>query len=325
VPSAARNSTRSAAGAVADACGEVPTPEIVAYNIGRLRAIGYLGRFDGYLRQIGLTEDERAEVPAASGDRIAQLALAAGERRGWLAAPTAHLDAVDCALTLVVGEDAGTTVDVKPVDPEALLDRYAALERDVRVYVGVDPHRPASLARALALRDHPASAGIAVSPFMAEISPDHGAYRPVFDAIAEHDLVVWIHASAHFRPSVPYDIGHPRHIDRVLIRHPRLRAIIGHAGWPWVDEACIVAVRHANVSLEFSTFPPRLLRTPGWSLEPLIANRDALAGRIFFGSGQTSDAARMERLLGEIDDLGLGDHDGVWRGAGLVGWLELAA
>lgn len=322
VPSGAATGTPRAAGAVADACGEVPTPELVAYNIARLRAIGYLERFGGYLRQVGLSDDERAEVPYAGEARLLELARLAGERRGWLAAPTRHLEAVGCALTLIVGEDAATTVDATPVGPQAVLDAYAALDHDVRVFVGVDPHRPASLARALALRDHPASAGIAVSPFMAEIAADDPAYQPVFDAIAEHDLAVWIHASAHFRPTVAYDIGHPRHIDRVLIRHPRLRAIIGHAGWPWVDEACIVAVRHENVAIELSTFPPRLLRTPGWSLEPLIANRDALARRIFFGSGQTSDPARMARLLAELDDLGLGEHTAAWRGDGLLSWME---
>ena len=310
---------------VADACGEAPLPDLVRYNLERLRAIGYLSRFGGYARQLGLSEGEIAELPTASSRRIGDIAKAAGDRSGWLANPESHLAAVGCGLVLVVGEDGGDSLGATPPDPAWILDAYAILKADIRLLVGIDPHRPESLDRALALSGHPRFGGLALSPFLAGMRLDDEGYAPSLAAAADRDLVVWVHCSAHFRPGIPYDIGHPRHLDGALARWPGLRLLFGHAGWPWTDEACIVALRHGGTALEHSTFPPSLLADPGWSLSALLSQRSALRGRIFFGSGGASSPRRMARLVAELDQLALGEDLARWRGAGLSTWLNGSA
>ncbi|MBV9749221.1 MAG: amidohydrolase family protein [Acetobacteraceae bacterium] len=309
----------------ADACGEVPLPEIVAFGLNRLRAISYLARFGAHLRQLGLTQDEVISLQTATVEQTARLAAVAGARAGWLADPEAHLRVSGCTLMAVVGEDAGSTIDIPFLDQEALLERFASLQHDVRLWIGIDPHRPGSVDTALALLQHPRACGAALSPFMAGTELDSEPYATVLRALADRNVPIWVHCSAHFDPRVSYDIGHPRHIDAALRRHPGLRLVIGHAGWPWTDEACIVAIRHPSVALEFSTFPPSLLPQPGWSLTPLLAQRGALTGRIFFGSGGVSAPKRLLRLLAQLEALDLGDDLPAWRGAGLRRWLRLDA
>lgn len=305
----------------ADACGEAPTLDVAVYNVERLRAIGYLSRFGGYLSQLGLTDDEKSEIPAASRQEIATIVERAGSRAGWLADPERHFLANNCRLALVVGERPQPSLAITPVDPAAQLDHFAAMKTDVRLFVGADPGDPDGFLRDLALVEHPNFAGFALSPFMSGQALDAGAFDPILRTITEKGIAVWVHASAHFRSDVTYEISHPRHLDAALMRYPGMRLIFGHGGWPWTQEACIVALRHPSTALEFSTFPPALLKKPGWSLAPLLANKSSLRGRIFFGSGATSSATHMKNLLDQLDALELGKDLEGWRGASLLRWF----
>lgn len=306
---------------LADACGEVPLPEIVRYNTERHARIGYLERFASYFRQLGFTAGEHRQLSDLDTRGRGALIDRVGERTGWLARPDAHLLEAGCRLTLVVGEDLPPGFGVEPLEPARILDRYAALQADVRLFIGVDPSAPASLARALSLAGHPRAAGLAVSPYLAGVPVDDAAFDATLRAAAEHDLPLWVHGCAHFRRDVPYDIEHPRHLDAVLLRYPALRLMVGHAGWPWTADACIVALRHPGVVLEFATFPPSLLRDPAWSLAPLYAQRDALRGRVCFGSGATSSPQRFARLVQQLDEIELGEHRDDWRGGAVMRWL----
>ncbi|HYF20374.1 MAG TPA: amidohydrolase family protein [Ramlibacter sp.] len=309
-------------GVLADACGEVPLPEIVRYNTERHARVGYLERFASYFRQLGFTAEEHRQLAALDAAGRAALMDRVGERQGWLAQPDVHLQAAGCQLTLVVGEDLPAGFGVEPVEPERILERYAALKADVRLFIGIDPASPSSLSRALSLASHPRAAGLAVSPWLAGAPVDDAAFDATLRAALEQDLPLWVHACAHYRPDVAYDIEHPRQIDAAMRRYPQLRLMIGHAGWPWTADACVVALRYPNVVLEFATFPPALLRDPGWSLTPLYAQREALRGRVCFGSGATSSPQRFARLVQQLDEVELGDHLPDWRGGALLQWLR---
>ena len=309
----------------ADACGEIPIPEVIVYNIRRLRSIGYLSRFGHYLTQVGLRAEEIAGLADMSFREIEYAVESAGERTGWRADPEAHLIANGCKLLLVVGERPSAIADLTPLDPAKQLTRLESTTTDIRLFVGADPGDIGSFHRDLELASHSRFAGFALSPFMSGLPVDHPDYAPILKVIADRGLAVWVHSSAHFRPDVCYDIAHPRHMDAILIRYPGLRAIFGHAGWPWTIEACIVALRHGSTALEFSTFPPSLIGKPGFALSPLIANAKSLKGRIFFGSGATFSSKRMGRLLSDLDLLAETEGVADWRGEALTTWMRRAA
>jgi predicted TIM-barrel fold metal-dependent hydrolase len=309
-------------GVVADSCAEIPTPRIVTYNIMRLRRVGYLPKFDGYLRQLSFTKEERATVTSAGDTELLNLVQSVADRERWGAEPDAHLAATGCSLATVASDSAESTIGIAPLDPVYLLDLYASLMSDVRLFLGIDPGRPSTLAQALELQDHPAFAGVAVMPYLAEVPLSDPAYAPVLSAAASGGVRVWAHTASHFRLDVAYDISHPRHVDTVLMRYPDLRLLIGHAGWPWVADACAVASRFPRVAIEFSTFPPGVLADPGWSLTPLLARRKEFRGRVFFGSGAVSAIDPFMARLQQLEDLPLGDQHDDWRGAGFLRWMS---
>jgi hypothetical protein len=191
----------------------------------------------------------------------------------------------------------------------------------VRLLIGVDPGLPATLDHALGFCDHPAFGGLALNPMLAGVPIDSSGFAPALRAADERGLVVSVHSSSHFRRDLAYDVNHPSHADAVLRRHPSLRLLLGHAGWPFVSEYCAVAARFPNVAFELSTFPPRLVEDPGWSLKPLLSQARELHGRVFFGSGQVSSPSAFLERLAQIDALPLGDQHNAWRGAGFVRWM----
>lgn len=67
------------------------------------------------------------------------------------------------------------------------------------------------------------------------------------------------------------DDGHPRHIDRVAARFPKLRILAARPAYPWQDEMIAVLVHKANVSYELH----------GWSARRFDANlKKEIRGRM---------------------------------------------
>lgn len=71
---------------------------------------------------------------------------------------------------------------------------------------------------------------------------------PLYEKCLEHDMVFFPQTSGPWGGK-SIDYAHPRHIDQVAEDFPQLRIIAGHACYPYVREAIIVASRHDNVFL----------------------------------------------------------------------------
>jgi uncharacterized protein len=71
---------------------------------------------------------------------------------------------------------------------------------------------------------------------------------PFYERCLEHDMVLFPQTSGPWGGK-SIDYAHPRHIDQLAEDFPALRIIAGHACYPYVREAIIVASRHENVFL----------------------------------------------------------------------------
>ena len=69
---------------------------------------------------------------------------------------------------------------------------------------------------------------------------------PIYEKCLELDMVLFPQTSGPWGGK-SIDYAHPRHIDQVAEDFPGLRIIAGHACYPYVREAIIVASRHENV------------------------------------------------------------------------------
>jgi uncharacterized protein len=94
--------------------------------------------------------------------------------------------------------------------------------------------------------------------------------------------------------------AHPSHIDDLAADFPKLRILMAHPGWPWVEETTAVVLHKGNVYWEMSGWAPK--HFPG-NLKVDIRGR--LQDKIMFGSDYPS--LPYERILREWSELGYSD------------------
>ena len=109
------------------------------------------------------------------------------------------------------------------------------------------------------------------------IAPDDERLEPYFALAEEFDVPVAIHvgigppAAAYPESPVPVKspnfraaAGRPFLLERVLLKHKRLRLSIMHAGWPLVDETISLLYHHPNVYVDVGVLqwaiPPQAFR-----------------------------------------------------------------
>ncbi|UNX56603.1 amidohydrolase family protein (plasmid) [Georgenia sp. TF02-10] len=127
--------------------------------------------------------------------------------------------------------------------------------------------------------------GLSVIPFLDRVDPSDAVHDPLWRFAVDRGLPVWIHSGQNFSSAAPMTISAPQVIDRIALRHPELKIVLGHGGWPWIPEAVALLQRHPNVYLEFSSHHPETMAQPGSGWEPLFLHGSrSLKHRVMFGS-----------------------------------------
>jgi predicted TIM-barrel fold metal-dependent hydrolase len=89
------------------------------------------------------------------------------------------------------------------------------------------------------------------------IEPDDPRFEPYLAVAEELDLPVHVHVGPG-PPGAPY-LGFPEYrarlhspllLEEPLMRHPRLRLYVGHAGWPMLDDTLALLWTHPRVYLD---------------------------------------------------------------------------
>ena len=119
---------------------------------------------------------------------------------------------------------------------------------------------------------------------------DHADFYPYYALAADLDVPVAMQAGTS-GGLMPSECGRPIGIDRPAIYFRRVRFLLSHTGWPWVDEAIAMALKFPNVFLGTAAYPPKhwapavhdFLRGPGRAKTvfgtnfPTVGHRQALA------------------------------------------------
>lgn len=108
---------------------------------------------------------------------------------------------------------------------------------------------------------------------------DHPDFDAYYDLCVEHD-VPFVMQAGRSGGNFPHECGHPDGIEEPAERHPSLRFVLSHTGWPWTSEAIVLATRFDNVFLGTATWPLR-----HWSDELRTFIDGPGRTKVLYGSG----------------------------------------
>ena len=91
------------------------------------------------------------------------------------------------------------------------------------------------------------------------LAPNDPSLDPYYALAEELDIPIGIHlgegppgAVYNFYPSYRVALGRPLLLEEVLIRHPKLRIYVMHAGWPFIEEMMAILYSHPQVYVDIA-------------------------------------------------------------------------
>ena len=141
------------------------------------------------------------------------------------------------------------------------------------------------------------------------MAPDDERLEPYWALAEELDIPVGIHIGAAIPPGIIYfaardnraRLHSPLALEDVLVRHPRLRVYVMHAGYPMLDEMLALLYAHPQVYVEVAAIVWHMPRDGFYRyLETLV---DAGFGnRVMFGTDNLDWPGLIERSIAVIDE-----------------------
>ncbi len=239
-------------------------------------------------------------------------ALAKYWKRDWSARPEDEVvrefegAGVEACL---VALDLESTIKTRPAGNDyvhAMWKRHP--KRIIQCWGALDPFKKDVLEEARKAVHQYGFIGFHFHPIMQHFAVDDPRARPMFEAIDSLDAAVMVDVgTTGMGAGMPGGHGaiirhaHPASIDKLAADFPKLKIIMAHPGWPWVDETTAVALHKGNVYWEMSGWAPKYF--PG-NLK--VDMRGRLQDKIMFGSDYPSMS--YERILREWHELGYRDE-----------------
>lgn len=167
----------------------------------------------------------------------------------------ADLDQNGVEYAVITGRDCETTYGSKS-NNDSVISFVKKFPKKFFGFVGLDPHKGMkAIAELKASVCDLGMHGAAVDPYLAQIYAHDAKYYPLYAKCCELDIpMVFTTGPASLVPGAIIDHVAPRYIDFVARDFPELKIIISHGGYPWVNEAIIVAQRNRNVYIELSEY-----------------------------------------------------------------------
>lgn len=132
-----------------------------------------------------------------------------------------------------------------------VLAKLTAMSDRLIGFASVDPASPGAadqLRRAVGelgmrgLNLDPALQGFAMS--------DEGTAFPVYQAAAELRIPVTLQLGLHWSPVARSIDARPIDAEPAIAAFPEVNFVLAHCGWPWVEEALMLAIKYPNVYLD---------------------------------------------------------------------------
>jgi hypothetical protein len=214
----------------------------------------------------------------------------------------AELDEADVERAVLLPLDCTTAHGCKIVTNEQVAELAGKNPRFVG-FASVDPsgrNAPKELERAirgLGLK------GLKLDPALQRFHPDDRRLAwPLYQACSELGVPLLIHAGLSWSLAGQAKYARPLDLEEAAQDFPSLPIIVAHFGWPWVEEALLLALKYRNVYLDTSIL---YSGSPGWALRQVLERQvgievleRSLPQQLLFGSNYPrADIRRSVRGL----------------------------
>ena len=149
--------------------------------------------------------------------------------------------------------------------------------------------------------------GIKLNPAIQGFDPFSENSMSLYRELERLGVPLLVHTGMCWSPKHRIEYCKPLGWDSVARRFPKLRIVLAHAGWPWIWDAVVVALRNENVFLDVSnTFTGSPAEHLNYLLTELIPKRVTerfLYKKLVFGS----DYPRIEipKMVRAVEGLNL--------------------
>jgi len=161
-------------------------------------------------------------------------------------------------------------------------------------FIGIDPMSPdpmGDLERGVSL----GLSGVVISPQMQNVHPTHSRAMRLYERCQSLGLPVIATNAGPLTARAVLEYGRPAEFDEVLRSFPGLKLVIGHLGFPWIDETLAILAKHRNAFADIAGVASR-----PWGLYNalLSAMEFRVMDRLLFASNFPFDApqAVIERI-----------------------------
>ncbi|WP_423797939.1 amidohydrolase family protein [Neobacillus sp. SAB-20_R2A] len=290
-------------------CGHIPSRESIENEIRTLGKLhGYIDMF-GHGAIPGITEDEFNILKEKhSYDQfVEELAVRAGDSAPSEVDFIKNLDDSNVKNAVMFNEDYETTLGVSPFPNDALAEFVHKYPNRFLGLGGVDPWKGEAAGkevercvRELGLH------GVLISPFKSKLYANDSKYYPIYKKCEENGVPIYVHFGINWWYSATMDYGRPIHLDKVACEFPNLKIVGIHGGWPWVNEAVMLAWRHPNFYIDISTQRPKFFTQAGSGWEMLLYfGARTIQNKILFGSASSLLGVGINDLVEEVRNLPL--------------------
>jgi uncharacterized protein len=199
-----------------------------------------------------------------------------------------ELDAAGVNQAVLLPVDTAHAYGCRIVSNEQVADLVAASDRFIG-FASVDPNLPEAPQHLYDAIHKLGLQGLKLDPALQQFYPnDSDTAFPVYQACQDLGIPILIHCGLSWTPRGLAKFAQPILMEEAVQAFPNVNFILAHFGWPWVNEAQMLAIKYPNVFLDtailYSGTPENALqRVIGQQVGLEVIER-SLAHKILFGS-----------------------------------------
>lgn len=178
-------------------------------------------------------------------------------------------------------------------------------------FASVDPHLESAVEELETAVNNYGLKGLKLDPSLQKFDMNSENYAyPIYQTCSELGIPIVVHCGLNWAPNALTHNAYPLNLEPAIIAFPQTNFVIAHLGWPWVNEASILAMKYPNVYMDTSVV---YSGTPAECLSHVVNNimgkeifERNLSSKIIYGSNYPR--ADMRRTMRGIKNLGFSDY-----------------